>query len=206
MTNQPSGSAKAWKLLEDNRFPLSGDCYGLHMREVDAEKLALAIDAAIKQAVDEAIQVERLAVAEAWEKLIKANAEKSARTEELEAEVESARIEWRDFSLGIGYCKSLNGAFTEPATPDFIAEDIHLTRKRMDRFEDEVEELLDAARYIDDMILRFAFDGGALDDDTVASLGIDVWGTLRDFRKTFGLPPTMSAEEYAKKNGGAWDE
>jgi len=62
------------------------------------------------------------------------------------------------------------------------------------------EDAQDAARHLDDLLLRFAFDAGALDDDTVASLGVDPWGTLAGFRMAFGLDPNMTAKEWASRN------
>lgn len=152
MTNQPS--ARATAIIEIARkYESMGNpplyAYSDNRAAMEADEI---IDAAIKEAVAEATQVERLAVAEAWAD--------------------------RDMALSI------------------------LGDKLGER-DARIKELKEAAKDLDDMILRFAFDGGALDDDTVASIGIDVWGTLKDFRETFGLPPTMSAEGYAKKNGGA---
>lgn len=56
-----------------------------------------------------------------------------------------------------------------------------------------------AAKHLDDMLLRFAFDAGALGDEVVSGLGVDPWGTLADFRRAFGLDPTMSPEGYAAR-------
>lgn len=97
MTNQPSGSAKAWKLLEDNRFPLSGDCYGLHMREVDAEKLALAIDAAIEEAVAEKEAEHLRAIERVMESSRRLGLRADAIADELQAriaELEGALVEF----------------------------------------------------------------------------------------------------------------
>lgn len=63
----------------------------------------------------------------------------------------------------------------------------------------ENERLQKAARHLDDMLLRFAFDAGAIGEERISSLGIDVWGTLGDFRRAFGLPPTMTPEEWSKQ-------
>jgi len=62
----------------------------------------------------------------------------------------------------------------------------------------ELSKMREAAKFLDDLLLRFAFDAGAIGDDVVASLGVDPWGSLGDFRRTFGLAPNQTAEEAAR--------
>jgi len=79
-------------------------------------------------------------------------------------------------------------------------------RDDTDRLQAEVERLRAAAEHLDSMLLRLPFDGGGLSEDVVSSIGIDPWGTLKDFREVFGLPPTMTPEEYAARASGAGED
>lgn len=81
-------------------------------------------------------------------------------------------------------------------------------RTKLARCENEAARYREAAKHLDEMLLRLSFDAGAIGDEKVSRLGIDPWGTLRDFRATFGLPPTMTPEQYtceALKESGTVD-
>ena len=79
----------------------------------------------------------------------------------------------------------------------------HEAEQDRNRLAAENAELRNAAEHLDAMMLRLAFDGGAVDAEG-GEFGIDPWGTLTDFRQTFGLPPTMSADDYANCLGNVY--
>lgn len=67
-----------------------------------------------------------------------------------------------------------------------------------------IAELEEAAEAIDGSLLR-NFDAGMLDQATEQGCcGIDIWGTLKDFRATFGLDETMSDAGAVARGGVRW--
>lgn len=70
-------------------------------------------------------------------------------------------------------------------------QEIEKKDARLAELEAENERLRAAAEDLDEGLLRFAFDAGSIGDE------INPWGRLADFRRSFGLPPTMSPEQWA---------
>ena len=67
-----------------------------------------------------------------------------------------------------------------------------------------LQEMQAAAQHLDEMLLRY-FDAGMFDQAIEnGCCGFDPWGCLSDFRETFKLPPTMSAEEWASCEGNVY--
>lgn len=89
------------------------------------------------------------------------------------------------------------------ATAPALATD--LTRERL-AMAGQIARMYEAARDLDELLLRFAFDAGALGDEKVSELGVDLWGVLRDFREAFGLEPTMSPEEWTRRQTAELEE
>ena len=58
-------------------------------------------------------------------------------------------------------------------------------------------EMHEMAAHLDQLLLR-SFDAGMFDGSLKEGAALDPWGTLSDFRKVFGLRPTMTAEEWVK--------
>jgi len=93
-------------------------------------------------------------------------------------------------------------AARDPATPLRVSQaTFNAATRRIAELENELDELRAAARHIDEILLR-SFDAGMLDQAIEQGCcGIDTWGTLRDFRQAFGLPRTVSAEEWGRRWG-----
>ncbi len=63
---------------------------------------------------------------------------------------------------------------------------------------ERMDAMQQAAKHLDHMILRTAFDAQIIEEETVHAICVDPWGVLKDFREAFGLGPLMSPEEWTQ--------